>query len=238
MDTLVLPRPRHIPSVCIAQAFRQVVRLGASWSVLFPCLCLHTHHSSLRLLLFGVCPRCPLVLTWMNLSACGCLLAPLSGITLTTRAIRSQDYTLFNSYRLVRPPRPLCKCRHPHETHMVQRLQVLCPAHRSHSVPPVHRFRWGPPALSQVTFCQLRSLRLPRSSPLPHSWSVASLLMLHHPPATHPHPTSGCRHADFSTHRCLSGRFYATLVQGVLGSTFYARCSLPHVFPTRPLVTS
>ena len=30
------------------------------------------------------------------------------------------------------------------------------------------------PALSQVTFCQLRSLRLPRSSLLLHSWSVAS----------------------------------------------------------------
>ena len=36
----------------------------------------------------------------------------------------------------------------------------------------------APPTLSQVTFCQLRLLRLPRSSPLLHSWSVASLLML------------------------------------------------------------
>ena len=57
-------------------------------------VCARTHHSSLRLLLFGVCPRCFSVLTWMNLSACGCLLAPLSGITLTTRAIRSQHYSL------------------------------------------------------------------------------------------------------------------------------------------------
>ena len=30
---------------------------------------------------FGVCLRCLPVLSWMNLSACGCLLAPLSGIT-------------------------------------------------------------------------------------------------------------------------------------------------------------
>ena len=122
----------------------------------------------------------------MNLSACGCLLAPLSGITLTTRAIRSQHYTLFNSYLLVRPPRLLCRCRPPHESHMVQRLQVLCPAHRSHTAPSVHRFRWAPPALSQVTFCQLRSLRLPRSSPLLRSWSVASLLML--PRSRYPSP--------------------------------------------------
>ena len=35
-------------------------------------------------------------------------------------------------------------------------------------------------------------------------------------------PIFGCRYADFFTHRCLSGRFYATLVHGVLGFTFYA----------------
>ena len=35
-------RPGDTPSVCIAQAFRQVVRLGASWSVLFTRLCSYT----------------------------------------------------------------------------------------------------------------------------------------------------------------------------------------------------
>ena len=35
-------RPADIPSVCIALAFRQVVRLGASWPLLFTCLCLYT----------------------------------------------------------------------------------------------------------------------------------------------------------------------------------------------------
>ena len=49
-------------------------------------------------------------------------------------------------------------------------------------------------------------------------------------------PISACRYADFSTHRRLSGRFYTTLIQGVPGSTFYARCSLPHVFPTPSLL--
>ena len=109
------------------------------------------------------------VLRWTNTSMCGRLLV-----------IRSQHYILFNSYKLVRPLCSLCRCRPPHESHMVQRLQVLCPAHRLHTVLPIHRFRRAPPALSQVTFCQLRSLRLPRSSPLLHSWSVASLLMLPH----------------------------------------------------------
>ena len=43
---------------------------------------------------------------------------------------------------------------------------------------PIHSFRWTPLPQSQVSFCHLRSLRLPRSSPLLHFWSVASLLML------------------------------------------------------------
>ena len=49
VDTLVLPDPLLTQGglvaflrVCIALAFRQVVRLGASWSVLFTCLCLYT----------------------------------------------------------------------------------------------------------------------------------------------------------------------------------------------------
>ena len=87
-------------------------------------VCAYTHDSSLRLLLFGVCLRCFLVLTWKNLSACGCLLAPLSGISLTTWPIRSQHHILSNSYKLVLAPRPLCRCRPPHESHMMHRLQV------------------------------------------------------------------------------------------------------------------
>ena len=77
--------------------------------------------------LFGFCPRCLPVLTWTNPSACGCLLAPQGGITLTTRVFRSQHYTLSSSYKLVRAPRHLCRNRPPHGSHMVQRLH---PAHR------------------------------------------------------------------------------------------------------------
>ena len=138
-------------------------------------VCVCTHHSSLQQHLSVFVSPCSI---WTNLSTCGCLLAPLSGITLTTRVFRSQHHTLSNSYKLARAPRPLCRCRPPHGCHMVQRLQALCPAHRSHTVPSVHRFRRAPPALSQVTFCQLRWLRLPRSSPLLLFWSVASLFTL------------------------------------------------------------
>ena len=171
-------RPSDIPSVCIVPAFCQVVRFGTSWLVLFTCLCLHTSQllaaSAFSVFALAFFPRSH----GTNLSACGCLLAPLSGITLTTQAIRSQHYILSNSYKLVRAPRPLCRCRPPHDSHMMQRLQVPCLAHRPGSVLLIHRFGRAPPALSQMAFCQLRSLRLPRSSPLLPFWSVASLLTL------------------------------------------------------------
>ena len=148
------------------------------------------------------------------------ILAPLSGITLTTRVIRSQHYTLFNSYKLVRPHRLLCRCRPQHESHMVQRLPVLCPAHRSHSVLPIHRFRWAQPALPQVTFCQLRSLMLPRSSPLLHSWSVASLLVLLRRPSY-----------QSPTHLWMPLRrfFHTPLPLGTLPRNSHSGCSWLHL---------
>ena len=162
------------------------------------------------------------VLRWKNSRMCGYLLAPLSGITLTTRAIRSQHYILSNSYKLVRALRPLCRCRPPHECHMVQRLQVLCPAQRSHSVLPILRFRWTPSAPPQETFCQLRLLRLPRSSPLLPFWSVASLFTLPRRPSYQSPPHLRMPLRRLFKDRCLSARFYATLVHGVLSFTFYA----------------
>ena len=107
---------------------------------------------------------------------------------------------------------------------MVQRLQALCLAHSLHTVPSVHRFKRAPPALSQVTLCQPRSLRL-------HAALLCRILGALHlckcspaAPATHPHPTYGCRHADYSTHRCLSGRLNATLSL----EEFSLRCVHPH----------
>ena len=169
-------RPGDIPIVCIFTSFSsgRVTRRTMAFTVH---MSLPTHITArCSICLFGVCLCCFPVLTWTNLSACGCLLAPQGGITLTTRASRTPHHTLSSSHNLVRAPRPLCRCRPPHDSHMMQRLKVLCPAHRPRSVLPIHRFGWAPPALSQMTFWQLRSLRLPRSSLLLPFWSVASLL--------------------------------------------------------------
>ena len=161
VNTLVLPGPWltqggpvTFPVCALCQLFVRSCDLahhGLYCSHVYVC----THFTApCRTCIFGVCLCCLPVLTWTNLSACGCLLAPLSGITLTTRAIRSQHYVLSNSYKLVRPP--------------VSGADVSL-----HT-----RVTW---CSAQVTFCQLRSLRLPRSSPLLHFWSVASLLILSWP---------------------------------------------------------
>ena len=84
------------------QLFVRSCHLAHHGLCFFTCLCFVHITARCSISLFGVCLRHFLVLTWMNLSTCGCLLAPLSGITLTTRAIRSQHFTLFNSYKLVR----------------------------------------------------------------------------------------------------------------------------------------
>ena len=132
-------------------------------------VCVFTHHKLLQHLPFLCFLRYLSVLRWKNSSMCSSLTAPHGGITLTTWVFRTPHHTLSNSYKLVRAPRPLCRYWPPHECHMVQRLQALCPAHRLHTVSSVHRFRRAPLALSQVTLCQPRSLRPPRSSPLPNS---------------------------------------------------------------------
>ena len=137
MDTLVLPvpgRPGGIPSVCFALAFRQVVRLGASWSVLFTCLCLHTPQ------LVAAPFRClPLPFSCAHMDEPQCMRLPLG----TTE----WNHSYHTGQQLQAGASSPCSFRPPRKSHMVQRLQVLCPAHRSHTVPSVHRFRWAPPAL-------------------------------------------------------------------------------------------
>ena len=114
-------------------------------------VCVYTHHSSLpHLSLFGVCLRYLSVSRWKNSRICGSLTAPLSGFTLTTRVFRSEHYTLSNSYKLARAPRPLCRYRPPDRSLMAQRPQALCPAHKLHTMPSVHKFRRDPLGLSQV----------------------------------------------------------------------------------------
>ena len=96
-----------------------------------------TVRCSTSLSLSGVCLRYLSVLGWTNSRMCGSLTAPHGGITLATRVFRSQHCNLSNSCKLVRAPSPLCRYRPPHGSHMVQRLQALCPAHRLHTVPSV-----------------------------------------------------------------------------------------------------
>ena len=165
---------RDISSVCIALAFRLVVRLCASMA--------HIVHMSVSvdttapcsICLLGVCLRCFSVPKWKNIRTCGCLMAPQGGITLTTRVFRTPHHTLSSSCNLVRAHLPLCRYWPPHGSHMVQRLQALCLAHKLHTVQSVHKFGRAPLAPSEVTVCQPRSLRPPRNSHLLNSWSAAS----------------------------------------------------------------
>ena len=164
VSKLVLPDPlltQGSPVAFLAYALHKLFVRSCDLAHHGPCcsyVCACTHHSSSQHLPYSVRLYCPTVPIWMNFRTCGCLLAPQGGITLTTRAFRSQHCILFNSYKLVRPLRLLCRYWLPHGSHMVQRLQALCPAHRLHTVPSVHRSRRAPPALSQVTLSQPRTL--------------------------------------------------------------------------------
>ena len=176
--------------MCIAPAFRQVVRLGAPWPVLFTFLCMYTPQ-----LLTASAFLCPSLLSLRahmdELQNMRLPFGSQGGITLTTRAIRSQHYILSNSYKLVRAPRPLCRCRPPHECHMVQRPQVLCPAHRLHTVPSVHRFRRAPTrtvtsdlmsatlaeAATQLSFVAFLECCISVSAPPPPQLPIATPLL-------------------------------------------------------------
>ena len=165
VNTLVLPHPLLTQGGPVIFRACDLAHHGLYCSHV--CVC--AHHSSLQHLPFCVCLRCPSVPLWMNIRTCGCLLAPQGGSLLlhghpALRTTLSPAATIWCEL-----PRPLCRNRPPHGSHMVQRLHALCPAHRLHTVSSVHKFRRAPHALSQVTLCQPRSLRLPRSSPLPNS---------------------------------------------------------------------
>ena len=66
------------------------------------------------------------VLRWKSIRMCGRLLAPLSGITLTTRATHSLHYTLSNSYMMIRSPRLCSHWSRPRRLTAL-RPQALCP---------------------------------------------------------------------------------------------------------------
>ena len=214
VNTLVLPdpfiahtgSPGDIPSVCIALAFRQVVRLGASWSVLFICLCLYTP----------------------QLLAASALLCPFS-LSLPAQMDQLQNMRLppgttgWNHSYFTGIPLPA--------PHSLQQLQAGASSPSPVQISASTREPHGAATSSSVSCPQVTHGAISPQVQTGPTRTVTSDFPAAY--ATHPHTTSGCRHADYSTHRCLPGRFYATLVQGVLGSTFYARCSRPS-----PLVTS
>ena len=221
-------RPGDIPSVCIVPAFCQVVRCGASWPILSTCLCLHTS-LLVAASFFGVCLRFfssqmkkrqnvqpPLGTTeWNHSYYTGNTLSALHSLQqLQAGASPRSSVQMSASTRVSHSAAPSSSVSCPQVTLSAANLQV----------------QTGP---TRTITSDLLSLRLPRSSPLLHSWSVASLLMLPRRSRYQSPPHLWSRNADFSSHRCLS-----SLVQGILGSTFYARCSLSHVFPARCFVTS
>ena len=169
--------------------------------------------------LFVVCLRCPSVLKMDELQG---LLAPLSGITLTTRVIRSQHYTLFNSYKLVRPPRsPVQMSASTRESRAPPSSSVSCPQVTLSATHP--QVQMGPTrtptsdllsatlaeAATQLSFAAFLERCIFVSASPPPQLSVST-------------PPLDAATQTLPPHRCLSGCFYATLIQGVLGFTFYA----------------
>ena len=73
------------------------------------------------------------VLRWKSIRMCGRLLAPLSGITLTTRATHSLHYTLPSSSMMTRSPR-LCIHWSPPRRLTALRPQALRSVHSYHTV--------------------------------------------------------------------------------------------------------
>ena len=153
------------------------------------------------------------VLRWKNSRVCGRLVAPLSGITLTTRAIHSQHYTLSNSYRLGASSTSVQPLASTLETNGTASSGSVSSPQLPHSA-----------IISQVPAGPTRNVTGEvMSTSLAEAVTQLSffdflqrcnlLIAAPPPPPQPPVPTSGCRYADSSTQRCLSGRFYATLVQ-------------------------
>ena len=121
---------------------------------------------------------------------------------------------------------------------MVQRLQALCPAHRLHTVPSVHRFRRAPLALSQVIF--LSAALAEAATQLSFAEFLERCISLSAPP---PPPllisTPPLDAATQTTpHIAVSQDVSAQLpLEGGHGSTFDTGRYLPHVFPTHPSAT-
>ena len=187
-------RPVDIPGVCIAPAFRQVVRLGASWSVLFTCLCLYTP----QLLAASAfqCPsllslrahmdelqnmRLPLDTTWWNHSYyTGNPLSALHSLQQLQAGASSSS---------------LCRYRLPHGSHMVQYFE-LCVLPTGYTQCHQSTGQTGP---TRTVTRDLMSATLAEAATQLSFCCILGALHLcvcfAAAPATHPHPIPGCRHA-------------------------------------------
>ena len=171
-------------------------------------VCVCTHHSSLQHLPF----RClPLLSSRAHMDEPQCMRLPLGTTEWNHSYNTGNSLSALHSLQQLQAgatsPSPVQMSASTRESHGVApSSSVSCP---QVTLSATHlQVQMDP-----VTFCQLRSLRLPRSSPLLHSWSVASLLILPRRPSYQFPLTSERRCADPSTQYCLSGRLYATLVQ-------------------------
>ena len=221
VDTLVLPDPLLTQggpvaflAYGIALAFRQVVRLGAPWSVLFTCLCLYTPQ-----LLAAPALLCPSSLSLRaHMDELQNMRLPLG----TTEW--NHSYYTANSLSALHPLQQLqAGASSPSP------VQMSASTRESHGAAP----RTPTSDLLSATLAEA-ALQLSFAAFLERCISVSAS-----PP---PPPPISAPPLDAATqtipHIALSGRFHATLARGVLGSTFCARCFLPDVFPTRPFVTS
>ena len=177
------------------QLFVRLCHLGAPWPF-FVHMSVSVHTTApCSICLFGVCPCCLPVLVWTNLNACGCLLAPLSGITLTTRPIRSQHYTLS---LLTLPRRP--RYQSPHHLWMPLRRLSHTAAPRDLSTRLSFREFLAPPFTLHV-----RCLVCARSVPLLHLDAAVQTLL--HSVATHDAstqlPLTGVLHRHIAMLRCI-----------------------------------
>ena len=147
LNTLVLPDPlltQGGPVTFLACTLRSLFVSScdlAHHGLYCSLVCACAHHSSLQRLLF----RCLSSLSLRaHMDELRNMRLPLGSTgwnhSYYTGIPHSAPHTLQQPQAGGSSP-PLCKHRSPHESHMVQRLKALCPAHKLYTVLPVHRFR-------------------------------------------------------------------------------------------------
>ena len=221
-------RSRLSASVCIAPAFRQVVRFGTSRPFFVHMSVSVRTTAPCSTCIFGVCLCCLPVLTWTNLSADGSLFGTTEwNHSYYTGNSLSALYSLQQLQAGASSPSPVQMSASTRESHdAAPSSSVSCPQATLSAAHP------------QVQMDPTRTITsdLMSATPAEAATQLSFLALLERCifvnasrrsryPITTPLLDAATQTKDVSTQ--LSFR-------GVIGSTFYARCSLPHVFPTRP----